>query len=211
MPTLQQRNPVLSIIVPVYNLERFIVPMLWSLKNQNIGDYNVEYIFALNNCTDNSEAVIRDSGLDCTIFNCEIQGCGPARNAALERARGEYVWFMDGDDWLLSETAIKDVLDRVTKDGLDIIRVPYLSENFTWLYFSMVWQYVLRRDFIGDVRFPNYQPAEDDAFMLELLPKTGYDRYNYFMMPSMPEPLYYYNYLREGSNMYRSIILQEKI
>lgn len=198
----------LSIIIPVYNLEKFLDPMLNSLKSQDFGGYDVEIIFVLNNCTDRSEGVIRDSDIECVLMYCDEQGCGPARNAALDQARGEYIWFMDGDDWLLSDTAVRDALREAQTLDLDLLRIPYESERFTWLWFSMVWQYLIRREFIGEVRFPNYQPAEDDAFMAALLDKAGY---TYPDMPTMGAPLYYYNYLREGSNMYRATILKEKI
>lgn len=211
MPTLHERNTDLTLIIPVYNLEKFLMPMLDSLKRQDIGGYIVETIFVLNNCTDNSEAVIRESGLNCKIINCEIQGCGPARNAALEIATGEYIWFLDGDDWLLSECAISDVLTAMTVLDLDILRVPYESERYRWLYFSMVWQYVFSRKIIGDTRFPNYQPAEDDAFTEEVLAKVGATRWSYLQLPTATKPLYYYNYLRDGSNMFRVSVLGEKI
>lgn len=211
MQTLCECGKDLSIIIPVYNLENFIQPMLDSLKAQDTGDYDIEIIFVLNNCTDDSEGVIRASGLKCTIMNCETQGCGPARNVALEVAKGKYIWFMDGDDWLLSNTAVKDVLDRMIADKLQIVRIPFDSNNFHWQYFSMVWQYCMRRTLIDDFRFPNYQPAEDDAFMKSMLIRCGYGIYDYVTMPTMPEPLYFYNYLREGSNMYRCNILGESI
>lgn len=198
MSALCERD--LSIIIPVYNLEKFLDPMLDSLKSQDLGGYDVEIICVLNNCTDKSEEVIRQSGLECIIMNCDEQGCGPARNAGLEQARGEYIWFMDGDDWLLSDTAIKDALTAAQVLDLDILRIPYDSNYYKWLYFSMVWQYIIRRDFIGETRFPNYQPQEDDAFMRELLTRAGYVYPN---MPSLREPMYYYNYEREGSNMFR--------
>ena len=207
MPTLHKR-PDLSVIVPVYNLEKFIAPLLSSLKKQDTGAYIIEYVFVLNNCTDNSEAVIRNSGIDCTILNCEEQGCGPSRNAGLEHSTGKYVWFMDGDDWLLSDTAIKTALDKA--QGKDIIRIPFKSNAFNRDWFSMVWQYVLRRELIGDTRFPSIQPCEDDAFMEEILAKEGYNRVTYLLIPET-EPLYFYNYLREGSNMYRVIVKREKI
>ncbi len=200
----------ISIIIPVYNLERFLVPMLISLLAQDYGEYTHEIIFVLNNCTDNSEAVIRNSGLDCTIINCETQGCGPARNAGLEIAKGEYVWFMDGDDCLLSTTAVRDVLDRAYADNIDMLRIPYASNLFKYYYFSMVWQYLFKRSFIGDVRFPNYQPAEDGAFTEVMLNRLGLDRNTALTLPYMDRPLYFYNYMREGSNMFR-VALGEKI
>lgn len=209
MQTLRERQTDLSIIIPVYNLEHYIEPMLHSLLAQETGDYTTEIIFVLNNCTDRSEDVIRNSGLDCQILYCEPQGCGCARNVGFDAAVGEFVWFMDGDDWLLSSMAIRTVLDKVK--GLDIIRVPFKSERYIYGYFSMVWQYVMRRDFIKSFRFPDYQPSEDDAYMESVLNKAGFNRYTYMSLPQVVRPLYYYNYLREGSNMYRVTVLGEQI
>ena len=211
MSTLCKRDSDLSIVIPAYNIEDCITPMLDSLKAQDIGDYLVEIIFVLNNCTDDTEGVIRRSGLDCQLINCEIQGCGPARNAGLDIARGEYIWTIDGDDWLMSDTAIRQILDRVKRDNVDILRIPFSHDKYRYNYFSMVWQYVMRREFINEFRFPNYQPAEDDAFMEMVLRKAGLDRHTYMFLPHLSEELYYYNYLRPGSNMYRHQVLGEKI
>lgn len=211
MQTLQQRQIDLSIIIPVYNLEHYLDPMLRSLAEQDLAGYTIEIIFVLNNCTDRSEDVIRNSGLDCTILNCTTQGCGPARNMGLDVAVGKYIWMMDGDDWLLAPDAIKQAMDKATSENLGILRIPYASAKFTWDYFSMVWQYLIRRDVIGDLRFPSFQPGEDDAFMLTLLASIGRDVNTYMLIPHLKEPLYYYNYLREGSNMYRFCIQGVKI
>ena len=193
----------LSVIVPVYNLEHFLTPLLETLKSQDVGEYRVEYIFVLNNCTDDSRSVIEKSGLECKILNCDIQGCGCARNVGFEASNGEYVWFIDGDDYLLSNDAIRDVIDLIKIEDANIIRVLFKSEKFGMNYFSMVWQYVMRRDFIEEFRFRKAMPAEDDEFMLKVLNKAGYDTVSYILMPRTLEPLYYYNFLREGSNMYR--------
>jgi len=193
----------LSVIIPVYNLERHLFPILDTLGNQRLNGYTVEIIFVLNNCTDESEAVIRASGLDCKIIQCTQQGCGCARNAGMDIATGEYIWFMDGDDWLMSDTAIKDVLDRASQEYLNILWIPFASDLYRYNYFSMVWQYLFRRSFIDQFRFPSYQPAEDDAFMREVLAKAGRTEYNYTELPRMDRPLYFYNYMREGSNMFR--------
>ena len=201
MQALCERD--ISIIIPVYNLENFLAPMLTSLKAQRLGGYTAEIIFVLNNCTDRSGDVIRESGLDCTIINCEKQGCGPARNAGLDIARGRYVWLMDGDDWLLSDEAVKDVLDKATAEELDVLLIPFRSDFYPGQYFSMVWQYLIRRDFVYGIRFPDYQPAEDDAFIAAVLRRAGHTRGTYFCLPRMDRPLYFYNYGRPGSNMMR--------
>ena len=203
MSALFERKTDLTVIVPVYNLEGYLEPLLTTLEMQDVNGYKVETIFVLNNCTDGSEQVIRDSVLDCKIVFCSEQGCGCARNKGLNIAQGEYIWMMDGDDWLLSDTAIRDVLDKAKACNLNILRIPYASEKFQYLYFSMVWQYLFRMDYIKEFRFPSYQPGEDDAFMLKVLEKAGHNPMNFYLLPSMDRPLYYYNYMREGSNMFR--------
>lgn len=208
MQTLCERDTDLSVIIPVYNLERWITPMLNCLKDQMYGGHIIEFIFVLNNCTDRSEELIRESGLDSTILYCEEQGCGAARNVGFEASKGKYIWFMDGDDCLMSDTAIKDVIEYRPEEN--ILRIPYDSNRFTYQYYSMVWQYRFKRSFIEDVRFPNIQPSEDDAYMDMVLAKVGLNKQTYFMLPYIPQTLYYYNYLREGSNMYRHHILGER-
>lgn len=210
MQTLCECETDLSVIVPVYNLEKYLAPLLDSLKAQDTGDYKVEYIFVLNGCTDGSERVLKESGLPLTILECADHGCGLARNVGFEKSDSRYVWFMDGDDWLLSDTAIRDALDIAYKDDLDILYIPFESNKFTWHYFSMVWQYLLKREFVAEFRFPGYQPAEDDAYMEQVLKKAGYDRFTYEFLPRINDPLYFYNYFREGSNMYRWHILGER-
>lgn len=186
----------ISVIIPVYNLEHWITPMLESLKAQQT-TYDVEYIFVLNNCTDKSEEVIRESGLDCTILNCTEQGCGCARNVGFENSHGNYIWFLDGDDWLTDSRAIQQVLTVAIVNGLKILRIPYMSETYRQFYWSMVWQYLFKREVIEDIRFRKTQPAEDDVFMLQVFAKIGNT------VPSLDRALYFYNYMREGSNMYR--------
>ena len=211
MSTLHERKADLSVIIPVYNLEDFIKPMLRSLWLQDTGGYSVEIIFVLNNCTDRSKEIIQQSRLDCSILTCTTQGCGPARNVGLEYSSGEYIWFMDGDDWLLTNYAIRDALDMVHADNLDILRIPYTSNHFNMDYFSMVWQYVIRRSLIGDIRFPDFQPCEDDWFMERVLARVHSNRHMFMRLPHLEKPQYHYNYMRTGSNMFRVRVLGEKI
>ena len=192
----------LSVIIPVYNLEKWITPMIRSLKEQELGPYTAEYIFILNNCTDNSENVIRESGLDCRILNCEIQGCGPARNVGFEASSGGYVWVMDGDDWLTTKTAIREALDMAHKHGTKILRIPFQSNGFRGIWYSMVWQYLFRRSYIDEFRFPAIQPGEDAVYMDEVFAKAGYSKRTWMRMKSTATALYFYNFPREGSTMY---------
>ena len=199
MPTLCQCD--ISIIIPVFNLEHYIGKMIESLKAQDLGDYSVEYIAVLNNCTDRSEEIIRESGIFNEVLFCTEQGCGCARNVGLDHAHGEYIWFLDGDDWLLRDDAIKYILDHI--DGRPIMRVPFMSDAYHSECFGMVWQYVLKRDEVKDIRFRKVQPAEDEDYMRKVLGKIGYQASLWKYVPALDKPLYYYNYLRAGSNMWR--------
>lgn len=205
MSEMQQRKIDVSIIVPVYNLELWITPLLASLKGQDLGAYTAEFIFVLNNCIDESEEVIKEVGaeLNPIILTCDLQGCGNARNTGFEHAKGDYVWFIDGDDWLTRDTAIKDALDRAYSKALNILRIPFESNKFNYNYFSMVWQYLFRREFIEEFRFSHIQPCEDDEFMVKTLAKAGYSPMTYLTMPHLNKVCYHYEYLREGSNMQR--------
>ena len=199
MPALCQCD--LSVIIPVFNLEHYIGRMIESLQSQDLGDYKVEYIAVLNNCTDRSEEIIRASGIFSKVLFCEEQGCGCARNVGIDHAEGKYIWFMDGDDWLLRDDAIKYLLDHV--DGRPIMRIPFESDAYHAEYFSMVWQYIIKREEVKDLRFRQRQPGEDDDYMRRVLERTGYQAALFKYVPALDKPLYYYNYLRAGSNMWR--------
>lgn len=190
----------LSIIIPCHNLENFIQPLLATLKLQAFAPYEVELIFVLDACTDNTAKVLMDFEANqysqIKIINTEVQSCGLARNFGLDRAKGDYIWFIDGDDWLLESSAIKLILSTIKEQNLPIIRFNYEAPNFPFMgYPSMVWQYCIKKDFIGNLRFTEIQPHEDVKFMGALTCDLLNPIY------TLDKKLYYYNYMREGSNM----------
>lgn len=196
----------ISIIVPCYNIEEYIPHLLSSLEEQNTEGIEIEYIFVMNKCTDNTEQIVSECSLNCQILQCEDKGCGLARNVGLDHATGKYIWFIDGDDWLTDTNAIKDIYEFALKhEESPMIRIPFTSNLFKRNYFSMVWQYLIKRDFIGGLRFRKIQPSEDDVFIQELLTRLGYDWNTYLSMPTVDRPLYYYFYMRKGSNMQRFV------
>lgn len=91
---------MISIIVPVYNVEKFLPKCIDSLVNQTFRD--IEIIFVNDGSTDNSLQVINDAALKddrIIVFSQENKGQGAAKNYALSVAKGEYVMFLDPDDW----------------------------------------------------------------------------------------------------------------
>ena len=187
----------LSIIVPVHNTEKWLPELLKSIKEQKT-DYEYECIFVLDSCTDNSQRIIEESGICDTLVNCSVHSCGIARNRGMEFATGRYVWFLDSDDYLLTDTAIQEAMDFV--QGKRIVKIPFESDNFNSSCYAMVWQYIFERDLIGKQRFREEQPAEDNAFMDEMFGKV-----NPMSIETYDFPLYFYRYLREGSNMERHL------
>lgn len=192
----------LSIIIPCHNLESFIPHLLNSLSTQ-VFSYTVELIFILDNCTDNTLEVINKYTYDllkkfndCIIKEVNVKNAGMARNEGLEIASGTYIWFIDGDDWLISNSAIDTLIYCMNETDEDIIQFQYESPPFFRFrgHPSMPWQYVFKHEIIKDERFPNIQPHEDFEF-IKALYRKGYRPYQ------IEATLYHYNYLREGSNM----------
>lgn len=188
----------LSIIVPCHNLEKYITPLINSLNMQQF-DYQVEILFVLDDCTDHTEEVIKrkinKEKYTVHIIKCCEHCCGGARNHGLDRASGDYVWFIDGDDWITDYRAIQILLHIIIKNDYQMLKFGYVSNTFKINLNCMVWQYIYQRALIGDLRFLRIQPHEDVKFSQEILRKV------HNQVWSIPAVFYYYNYGRPGSNM----------
>ena len=188
----------LSFVIPCHNLEEYIKPLLLSFRILNFKEINTEYIFVLDDCTDNTEQLIRSYMYDTNykIIHCFEHSCGLARNLGLSLAIGEYIWFVDGDDWLIYPNTVKDCLKVLKETQEPIIQLKFVSNFFNRQFYSMVWQYIFKKDFIKNIKFPSKQPDEDCDFMQEVFKKLDSDEISYYNIPS-----YFYNYNRPGSNM----------
>ena len=98
-------NKLVSVIIPVYNVEQFLRRCLESIVNQTLKD--IEVICINDGSSDNSPKILReyaakDARLKVIDF-AENKGVSQARNAGFEAATGEHVYFMDSDDWLGSD------------------------------------------------------------------------------------------------------------
>ena len=111
---------IVSIIVPVYNVEKFIFKTVNSILNQ---DYkNIEIILVDDGSPDNSARIIdelakKDNRIVCV--HKENGGVSSARNAGLKIATGEYVTFIDGDDWV-EPNYVSYLLNLVEKNKCEI-------------------------------------------------------------------------------------------
>ena len=109
-------KPKISVIIPVYNVEDYIDETLTSLLNQTMID-DIEVLMIDDGSTDNSRYIIEKYALDYDNFHAihkENGGQGVARNLGLELAKGEYIHFIDSDDYIIPETYEK-LYDMVTR------------------------------------------------------------------------------------------------
>ena len=96
---------LLSIIIPVYNVEHYIKTTLQSVFNQNIDETSYEVIVINDGTPDNSMSIVTEFSKkhkNLSIISQDNQGLSCARNAGLQRAKGDYVWFIDSDDTIVN-------------------------------------------------------------------------------------------------------------
>ena len=110
--------PKISICIPTYNRDSYVIQTLKSVFDQQISDFEV--IVVDDGSTDNTEQVIKDSGFNVRYYRQENAGDAAARNTAIGLANGDYIAFMDSDD-LYTENAIAEMLDVIKNAGEDVV------------------------------------------------------------------------------------------
>ena len=121
-------NPLISVIIPVYNAEKYIKKCLDSLVNQTI--YDIEIICVNDGSTDSSLSVVeeyanRDKRI--VVINQENMGVSVARNTGLEFVHGQYYMFVDSDDWIDFGTCSELYL-LAKKNDADCVMCAYMKE-----------------------------------------------------------------------------------
>jgi glycosyltransferase involved in cell wall biosynthesis len=216
-------KPVISIIVPVYKTEKYIVRCLESLVNQTFRD--IEIICVNDGSPDNAPAICADyAQKDSRIILLaqSNQGLSAARNTGLFHARGEYIQFCDSDDYY-DTTMCEKLYNSVIASGADLamvgIKIVYEDgipahpgdDEYHRIKFSglhkinsdvfqktdvYAWNKIFKKKIIDeyDIRFPTGLKYEDACFFFKYLFVAKYIFY-------LDEPLY--NYVRRtGSIMY---------
>lgn len=186
-----------SVIIPAHEAENRIRVALESIKKQVFTDY--ELIVVCDACTDHTEEIAKSYGAITKTVNFKQDGY--TRNAGIDMAQGEWVLFMDDDDYWLHEYVLTQ-LDEKLKEvpNIDVLCFSFIFKG--WMYakpqgnngchWIAVWNKCWRREFIGNTRFSHRHAVSDVDFhnaMFYKQPRT----YNWDM------PMYYYNFMREGS------------
>ncbi len=121
--------PKVSIILPVYNVEEFLEQSLQSLKNQTLSD--IEIICVNDGSTDGSLKILEkfaQSDSRFKIINQQNQGQGIARNNGIKESTGEYIGFLDPDDWV-ALTMFETLYNTAKQDDCDLVEESYTIHN----------------------------------------------------------------------------------
>ena len=131
---------MISIIVPIYNSERYLTACLDSITKQTYTDFEV--ICVNDGSTDGSEHIIRGFEARDSRFRYYVKNhtnAGEARNIGLKYARGEYLYFMDSDD-LLVPTILEELIVITKEQNPDIVIFQYkLLDNSTQTFSESVY------------------------------------------------------------------------
>ena len=121
----------LSIIVPFYNVEKYIEQCIRSLYNQDIPHDQYEVICVDDHSPDGSRAIVERLQKELTsllllLLLPENRKLGGARNEGLKVARGKYIWFVDSDDYV-APNCFKALLDAAEQSQVDMLHFDYFS------------------------------------------------------------------------------------
>lgn len=210
-----QEQPLVSIIVPVYNVEKYLDRCIKSILNQDY--HNIEVLLVDDGSTDKSGDICDKYTVDSRVkvIHKENSGRSMARNTGLKHMTGEYVAFIDSDDYISSDY-ISHPLARIIAKQADIIIFDYceikngnmykpmykkndipqkilMSEN-EYLYNLLMaeelpnnmWTKLYKNKLWEKVRFPKGRNYEDFFVWTDILRNKPKIEY-------LPETLYYYN------------------
>lgn len=121
-----------SVVVPVYNVEKYVAKCLDSLIKQTIDKAQMEVIVINDGSTDNSLEICKDYALVypfIKVHTKENEGLSATRNYGIQRAKGKYIMFLDSDDTLTQET-VKEVTDYFDSVYDQVDLVTYLDQGY---------------------------------------------------------------------------------
>lgn len=132
---INMERPKISVIFPVYNVEKYVEEALDSIVNQTIFE-DIEVVIVDDGSTDNSRFIITKYELDhdnIKIVRKENGGLSSARNCGIDNASGEYIHFFDSDDILLPY-AYEKLYDLTIKNDLEVTTSNFLrfNDEKTW-------------------------------------------------------------------------------
>ena len=213
--------PEFSIILPIYNVENYILECLESIKNQTFTDFEV---LCIDDCgTDASIDIVKDFiKTDCRfklIHHTQNEGLSQARNTGIDNANGKYIVFVDSDDWVedsllekvykaykttsassvwynanryFEDTKRKSIMyDKTFSNNQDTMF--YFNPNNLHRFYDYAWNKSYKRSVLKELnlKFPKGLLFEDGPFYIKAFTRISHAYY-------LNEPLYNYR-IRENS------------
>lgn len=186
-------NPRVSVVIPVYNVEQFLCECVDSVLEQTFQDF--EIILVDDGATDNSGAICDDFAQKddrIKVIHRKNGGLSAARNTGLDAAQGEYIYFLDSDDW-------------IRKDTLELLVASAKTENSDVVFFDA---FVFFTDCEEDPnvykyeRSKKYETARGQQMLISLLATDEY-------RTAVPLMLFKTEYLKHNGLRFREGILHE--
>lgn len=207
----------ISVIVAAYNAEQYLLEAMESALNQTIDDYEV--IVINDGSTDSTLDILTDLSKDYNqlrIINKENGGPSSARNAGLEIAQGEFIYFIDADD-ILEMDALEKMYDRAIETEADMIianydifsgdsvtkinnlknllnsaNIPRFSRTILWTF--SLWNKLFKKSIIDEnnLRFPPISYSEDGVFTMRFV-------YHSSKIAGLNKVVYHYRRMYDGT------------
>ncbi len=130
---------LISVVIPIYKIEKYIKQCVNSVLNQKYK--NIEVILVDDGSTDKSGEICDGYGKTDSrikVVHKENGGLSSARNAGLDIANGEYIAFIDGDDYFIDENCFNDIAEQIKISNPDIVLIPMIK------YYEDINKYVYR-------------------------------------------------------------------
>lgn len=207
-------NVKVSVIIPVYNREKYIEKCLNSVLSQTLKE--IEIICVDDGSTDGTYDLLQsysEKYNNVIVLHQENQGSGPARNKGIECARGKYICFMDSDDYYAQDCALEHLYTIAEEKCISVCRGNILSvlENgevkrllpwFTEMKMRLFKEdgdifyyqcYIFSLELIreNNIMFPAYRRFQDPPFLLKVMLSAQ----DYFVID---EPIYVYRKWEKG-------------
>ncbi|MCF7560043.1 glycosyltransferase [Sabulilitoribacter multivorans] len=192
----------LSIIIPLYNVEKYVSTCLDSILNQGLNEKEYEILIINDGSTDNSLEIVENFEQKYShihVYSKKNGGVGSARNKGIDLAKGQYIYFIDPDDYL-ADNVLEIILYYAEKNNLQILAFSSLGTTKTdinksqtsnakslpiqifngreyiasFSFKNEIWWYIINRDFLNEIplRFIEDRWMEDAIFTGNILLKA---------------------------------------
>ena len=123
-------DPAISVVIPVYQAEKFLRECLDSILRQRLS-VSMEVLTVYNESEDASKEILQEyeeKGL-IKVFYSDVPGPSRARNIGIENAKGEYLIFVDADDYLIGDRYFEDLFTTIKETDADLVQSGYVKTD----------------------------------------------------------------------------------